>query len=39
MEDITDPKCNHAKRICKDFETKNLAKYRSLYPKTLEKCY
>ena len=25
MEDITDLDYNHAKRVCKDFETKNLA--------------
>ena len=41
MEDITDPKYNHAKGICKDFETKNLGKYHNLYLKTLEtlECY
>ena len=50
MEDITDSDYNHAKKVCKDFQTKNLGEYRHLYLKgdtlyywlmflkTLEKC-
>ena len=31
MEDITDPDYTHAKKVCKDFEIRNLGKYRGLY--------
>ena len=31
MEDITDAVYTHAKRICKDFEIKNLGEYHGLY--------
>ena len=31
MEDITDPDYAHAKRVCKDFEIKNLGEYHDLY--------
>ena len=31
MEDITDPDYVHAKRVCKDFETKYLEEYHDLY--------
>ena len=27
MENITDLEYNHAKRVCKDFEIKNLSEY------------
>ena len=30
MKDITDTDYAHAKRVCKDFETKNLGKYHDL---------
>ena len=31
MEDITDVDYAHAKRVCKDFEIKNLGQYYHLY--------
>ena len=31
MEDIIDADYAHAKRVCKDFEIKNLGKYHDLY--------
>ena len=31
MEDITDADYVHAKRVCKDFEIKNLEEYHYLY--------
>ena len=31
MEDITDAKYAHAKKVCKDFEIKNLGEYHDLY--------
>ena len=31
MEDITDADYAHAKRVCKDFEIKNLGEYQDLY--------
>ena len=31
IEDITDADYAHAKRVCKDFEIKNLGKYHDLY--------
>ena len=31
MEDITDADYAHAKRVCKDFELKNLGEYYDLY--------
>ena len=35
MEDITDADYMHGKRICKDFELKNLGKYHDLYLKSV----
>ena len=34
MEDITDADYAHAKRVCKDFEIKNLQEYHDLYFQT-----
>ena len=34
MEDITDADYTHAKRVCKEFEIKNLRKYHDLYVMT-----
>ena len=34
MEDITDAHYPHAKRVCKDFEIKNLGEYHDLYVKS-----
>ena len=31
MEDITEADCVHAKRVCKDFEMKDLREYNDLY--------
>ena len=31
MEDITNAYYGHAKRVCKDFEIKNLGQYHDLY--------
>ena len=31
MEDITDADYVHAKRVCKDFEIKNLGEYHDLH--------
>ena len=31
MEDITDADYEHAKRVCKDFETEDLGEYHDLY--------
>ena len=31
MEDITDADYAHARKVCKDFEIKNLGKYHNLY--------
>ena len=31
IEDITDADLAHAKRVCKDFEIKNLGEYHDLY--------
>ena len=31
MDDITDADSSHAKRVCKDFEIKNLGEYHDLY--------
>ena len=31
VEDITDAAYAHAKRVCKDFERKNLGEYHDLY--------
>ena len=33
MESITDVDYVHAKRLCKDFEIKNLGEYHGSYPK------
>ena len=49
MKNITNSDYNHAKKICRDFKTKNLGEYHHLhlkvthyyqlmFPKTLEKC-
>ena len=37
MKDITDEGCMHAKRVCKEFEIKNLGEYNNLYVQT--NCY
>ena len=34
MEDVTDANYMHAKRVCKDFEIKNLGEYHDLYLKS-----
>ena len=34
MEDITDEDYMHGKRVCKDFEIKNLGEYHDLYLKS-----
>ena len=34
MEDIRDSDYNHAKRVCEDFEVKDLGKYHDLYHKS-----
>ena len=34
MEDIKDSDYNHAKRVCKDFEIKNLGEYHDMYCKS-----
>ena len=34
MEDITDVGYMHAKKVCKDFELKNLGEYHHLYHKS-----
>ena len=34
LEDITDADYMHAKRVCKDFEMKNLGEYHDLYLKS-----
>ena len=34
MEDITDADYIHAKRVCKDFEIKNLGEYHDLQHKS-----
>ena len=34
MEDITDLYYNHAERVCKDFEIKNLGQYHDWYLKS-----
>ena len=34
MEDITDAGYAHAKRVCKNFEIKNLGEYHDLYIQT-----
>ena len=34
MDDITDADYMHAKRVCKDFEIKNLGEYHDLYHKS-----
>ena len=34
MEDITDADYMNAKRVCKDFEIKNLGKYHDFYLKS-----
>ena len=31
MEDITDPDYNHARRVCKNFEMKDLGEYHDSY--------
>ena len=33
MDELTDSDYNHAKRVCKDFEFKNLGEYLDLYLK------
>ena len=34
MEDITDADYMHTKRVCKDFEIKNISEYHDLYLKS-----
>ena len=34
VDDITDADYKHAKRVCEDFEIKNLGEYHYLYPKS-----
>ena len=34
IEDITDSDCNHPKRVCRDFEIKNLDEYHDFYLKS-----
>ena len=34
IEDTTDANYMHAKRVCKDFEIKNLGEYHDLHPKS-----
>ena len=34
MEDITDADCMHAKRVCKDSETKTLGEHHDFYLKS-----
>ena len=34
MQDIKDEDYMHSKRVCKDFELKNLGKYHDLYLKS-----
>ena len=34
MKDIKDSDCNHAKKICKDLEIKNLGEYHDLHLKS-----
>ena len=34
MEDITDADSIHLKKVCKDFEIKNLGEFHDLYPKS-----
>ena len=34
MEDITDASNMHTKRVCKDFEIRNLGEYHDLYLKS-----
>ena len=36
MEDINDADYVHAKRVCKDFEIKNLREYHDLYIQSLK---
>ena len=31
VEDVSDADCAYAKRVCKDFEIKNLGEYKYLY--------
>ena len=38
MEDITDADYTHTKRVCKDFEIKNLGEYRYLLFKAIHYC-
>ena len=38
MEDITDADYAHAKRVCKDFEIKNLEQYHSFMFKVILYC-
>ena len=35
MENITDSDYNHAKRVCKDFEIKNLGEYFDFFLKKI----
>ena len=35
MNDITDANYVHAKKVCKDFEIKNLVEYHDLYVQSL----
>ena len=38
MEDITDANYAHAKRVCKDFEIKNLGEFHDLYVQSDDVC-
>ena len=39
MEDITDTDCTHGKRVCKDFEVKDLGEFHDLYVQSDIYCY
>ena len=39
MDDITDADYTHGKRVCKNFEIKNLGEYRDFMFKEIHYCY